>query len=201
MDGSVPGLTGLHVHSGVETVCDKHAPAYVRAGGPRPSAHLIWSTQAKLRRPHHRQLSPVDYVVATYHLSFAVHLPPRPQHPPSFRSPSLSRTATMAAPPTLPPMESTDSFNPDFNNMAGPANGTSHADGPLSSPIEAPAPAAPAAQLHDNRQDAAPDPQVQQKVHDVLHSDIGVNTLLNRLKASIASARVPMSRFLRQESR
>ena len=93
----------------------------------------------------------------------------------------------MAAPPILPPMESSDSFNPDFNNVSGPANGTNHADGPISSPTEA-APA-PAAQLQDHRQDA-PDPQVRQKVHDVLHSDIGVNTLLNRLKASIASARV-----------
>ncbi|KAF2691503.1 GTPase activating protein [Lentithecium fluviatile CBS 122367] len=91
----------------------------------------------------------------------------------------------MAAPPTLPPMESTDSFNPDFNTSSGAANGSSHADGAMASPVEAPA---PPAQAHDPKLDA-PDPQVQQKVHDVLHSDIGINTLLNRLKASIASAR------------
>jgi hypothetical protein len=94
----------------------------------------------------------------------------------------------MAAPPTLPPMES-DGFNPDFNTASAPPNGASHADGPMSSPIEA---SAPAAQSHDHRQDA-PDPQVRQKVHDVLHSDVGINTLLNRLKASIASARVRVS--------
>jgi hypothetical protein len=91
----------------------------------------------------------------------------------------------MAAPPTLPPMES-DGFNPDFNTASAPPNGATHADGPMSSPIEA---SAPAVQPHDPRQDA-PDPQVRQKVHDVLHSDVGINTLLNRLKASIASARV-----------
>lgn len=96
----------------------------------------------------------------------------------------------MAAPPTLPPMESTDSFNPDFNNVPTAANGSTHADGAVASPIDGAAPApAPAVQPHEQKQDA-PDPQVQQKVQDVLHSDIGVNTLLNRLKASIASARV-----------
>jgi hypothetical protein len=92
----------------------------------------------------------------------------------------------MAAPPTLPPMESTDSFNPDFNNASSTANGANQTDDTMSSPIE---PSAPAVQLQDYKQEA-PDPQVQQKVQDVLHSDIGVNTLLNRLKASIASARV-----------
>ncbi|KAF2245074.1 RhoGAP-domain-containing protein [Trematosphaeria pertusa] len=94
----------------------------------------------------------------------------------------------MAA-PTLPPME-TDSFNPDFNNVSGAANGTAHADGAAASPVDAAA-SAPAVQLPDQKHDApdAPDAQTQHKVHDVLHSDIGVNTLLNRLKASIASAR------------
>ncbi|PSN70057.1 Rho GTPase-like protein activator [Corynespora cassiicola Philippines] len=98
----------------------------------------------------------------------------------------------MAAPPTLPPMESTDSFNPDFNNVSGSgaANGNSFTDGAPVSPIEshAPAPPAPAPAQEPPKQDV-PDPQIQQKVHEVLHSDIGVNTLLNRLKASIASAR------------
>ncbi|CAO2657667.1 Nn.00g037930.m01.CDS01 [Neocucurbitaria sp. VM-36] len=84
----------------------------------------------------------------------------------------------MAAPPTIPPMESTDSFNPDFNSTPAPAE-----DGPLVSPVEGTAPASP-------EQRAAPqDAQTQQRVHDVLYSDVGVSTLLNRLKASIASAR------------
>jgi hypothetical protein len=92
----------------------------------------------------------------------------------------------MAAPPTLPPMDSTDSFNPDFNSTSNTANGTRHSDSLMGSPVEA---SAPALQLHNPKQEA-PDAQVQQKVQDVLHSDIGINTLLNRLKASIASARV-----------
>ncbi|KAF2643437.1 Rho GTPase-like protein activator [Massarina eburnea CBS 473.64] len=97
----------------------------------------------------------------------------------------------MAAPPTLPPMESTDSFNPDFGGSgsgSGSVNGnrSSHGDHSVSSPVDQPAPpSAPAVHSDDYKAD----PQIQQKVHDVLHSDIGVNTLLNRLKASIASAR------------
>ena len=87
----------------------------------------------------------------------------------------------MAAPPSLPPMESTESFNPDFGSST-PLASDAHKD--PDTPVS-PVDAAP----HDHKQDA-PDPQVQQKVHHVLHSDIGVNTLLNRLKASIASARV-----------
>ncbi|KAJ4346198.1 Rho GTPase-activating protein [Ascochyta clinopodiicola] len=83
----------------------------------------------------------------------------------------------MAAPPSIPPMTSSDSFNPDFESTVGPND-----DAPVS-PIDAPAPASPKqrAPLHDA--------QTQQRVHDVLHSDVGVVTLLSRLKASIASAR------------
>ncbi|KAF1841439.1 RhoGAP-domain-containing protein [Cucurbitaria berberidis CBS 394.84] len=85
----------------------------------------------------------------------------------------------MAAPPTIPPLESTDSFNPDFNHSAS----TPAEDGAIVSPVEAAAPASP-------EQRAVPqDAQTHQRVHDVLHSDVGVSTLLNRLKASIASAR------------
>lgn len=104
-------------------------------------------------------------------------------------------TATMAAAPTLPPVESTDSFNPDFNtSFSGNSNGHDNADGLVSSPVQTSGPSfaasAPSAvQPHEYK----PDPQIQQKVQDVLHSDIGVNTLLNRLKASIASARVYIS--------
>ncbi|KAH8623926.1 RhoGAP-domain-containing protein [Alternaria alternata] len=85
----------------------------------------------------------------------------------------------MAAPPTIPPMESTDSFNPDLNNASSPTQ-----DGAQHSPIEDATPASP------EQRTAPHDAQTQQRVHDILHSDVGVATLLNRLKASIASARV-----------
>lgn len=77
-------------------------------------------------------------------------------------------------------MASSDSFNPDFSGPAGP-----HEDAAPVSPIDdMAAPSSP-----DQR--ASPqDSQLQQRVHEVLHSDIGVTTLLSRLKASIASARV-----------
>jgi hypothetical protein len=88
----------------------------------------------------------------------------------------------MAAPPAISPMESADSFNPDFNAAPAPSD-----DGPLSSPIE---PAAPAAPVSPEPRRASQDTHTQQRVHDVLHSDVGVSTLLSRLKASIASARV-----------
>lgn len=88
----------------------------------------------------------------------------------------------MAAPPAIPPMEGTDSFNPDFNNtVSAPSDG----GGGLPSPIDAALPASP-----EQPTTSAHDAQTQQRVHDVLHSDVGVSTLLNRLKASIASARV-----------
>ncbi|KAH7381671.1 Rho GTPase-like protein activator [Pyrenochaeta sp. MPI-SDFR-AT-0127] len=84
----------------------------------------------------------------------------------------------MAAPPTIPPVESTDSFNPDFNSASAPTE-----DAAPVSPVAGASPTSP-----DHR--AAPqDAQTQQRVHDVLHSDVGVATLLNRLKASVASAR------------
>lgn len=86
----------------------------------------------------------------------------------------------MAAPPSIPPMASSDSFNPDFNAPAAPNDDAA----PVSPIDDTAAPASP-------EQRAPPqDTQTQQRVHEVLHSDIGVTTLLNRLKASIASARV-----------
>lgn len=100
----------------------------------------------------------------------------------------------MAAPPTLPPMESTDSFNPNFD-VSGTPNGNGHVDGNITSPVDGHP--APRVQSFDLKQEA-PDPQIQQKVQDVLQSDIGVNTLLNRLKASIASARVGLLTFTYQ---
>lgn len=87
----------------------------------------------------------------------------------------------MAAPPTIPPMDNSDSFNPDFNRASTPPKEGAPA---LASPMEDAAPAWP--EQRTGPQDA----QTQQRVHDVLHSDVGVATLLNRLKASIASARV-----------
>ena len=113
----------------------------------------------------------------------------------------------MSAPPTLPPMESTESgFNPDFSSPTT-ANGNGYLDGNATSPVDGSA-AAPAVQpLEQSKQQDAQDPKAQEAVNKVLYSDvrcaleliarrcltfgqIGVNTLLNRLKASIASARV-----------
>ncbi|KAH3986713.1 hypothetical protein HBH98_025830 [Parastagonospora nodorum] len=90
----------------------------------------------------------------------------------------------MAAPPAIPPMESADSFNPDFTAVSAPND-----EGALSSPVEAPAPAPAPAPASPEQRTASQDTQTQHRVHDVLHSDAGVSTLLNRLKASIASAR------------
>ncbi|KAA8614926.1 Rho GTPase activator Rgd1 [Pyrenophora tritici-repentis] len=86
----------------------------------------------------------------------------------------------MAAPPMMPPMESSESFNPEFNMAGTPPKEGAPA---LASPMEDAAPAWP------EQRTGPPDAQTQQRVHDVLYSDIGVATLLNRLKASIASAR------------
>lgn len=98
----------------------------------------------------------------------------------------------MAAPPSFPPMENSDNFNPDFNTGPAPSLtlGPTSApveDGALSSPVDGPAP------VSSEHQVAPADAQIQQRVQDVLHSDSGVSTLLNRLKASIASARVSTS--------
>ncbi|KAL6712586.1 Rho GTPase-activating protein [Coniothyrium glycines] len=84
----------------------------------------------------------------------------------------------MAAPPALPPTESNDSFQPNPDSVSSPV-----ADGPSSSPLRDVAPTTP------DQPTAPQDAQTQQRVHDILHSDVGVSTLLNRLKASIASAR------------
>jgi hypothetical protein len=90
-------------------------------------------------------------------------------------------------PPTLPPVESSDSgFNPNFD--APTPNGNGHVDVAPTSPTQA-GPPAPAVQPLEKQPDA-PNPAIQEQVQKVLYSDIGVNTLLNRLKASIASARV-----------
>ncbi|KAJ8110710.1 hypothetical protein OPT61_g6514 [Boeremia exigua] len=85
----------------------------------------------------------------------------------------------MATPPSIPPMASGDSFNPDFNVPAVPDDDAA----PVSPIDDAVAPASPEPRAPPQ------DTQTQQRVHEVLHSDIGVTTLLNRLKASIASAR------------
>jgi len=92
-------------------------------------------------------------------------------------------------------MESTDSFNPSFDNTASaPAPAPAQDGGGLPSPIDAaaPAPSSPE-QQPTTTTTSAHDAQTQHRVHEVLHSDVGVSTLLNRLKASIASARVGAS--------
>jgi hypothetical protein len=89
-------------------------------------------------------------------------------------------------------MVSTDSFNPDFNNVSGDTSASANGNGPIDGPVQssptehAMQTSAPATQPHEYKQD----PDVSRRVQEVLHSDIGINTLLNRLKASIASARV-----------
>lgn len=85
----------------------------------------------------------------------------------------------MAGLPSLPPMASSESFNPDLQSPI-----RLEEDGTRISPID-PAPLA-SSEPHDASQDT----QTQQRVQEALHSDIGVGTLLSRLKASIASARV-----------
>lgn len=168
------------------------------AGRSRPCAKA--SLVLRVRPIHHRH-SLILLTTRTHTHTHTHTLPPRALSPAPEPSPAYplqhrasSSPAALMAAPTLPPME-TDSFNPDFNNVSGAANGTAHADGAAASPVDAAA-SAPAVQLPDQKHDApdAPDAQTQHKVHDVLHSDIGVNTLLNRLKASIASARVCPSR-------
>ena len=85
----------------------------------------------------------------------------------------------MNALPTIPPMENTDGFNPDFSGASDPQKDGAHA-----SPTDEAAPTSP-----EQRSAPPQDAQTQQRVHDILHSDVGVATLLNRLKASIASTR------------
>lgn len=85
----------------------------------------------------------------------------------------------MAAPNAMPPMEGTEGLHADPNSVSSPTH-----DGALGSPMDEATPTSP-------EQGSAPhNAQTQQRVQDILHSDVGVSTLLNRLKASIASARV-----------
>lgn len=103
----------------------------------------------------------------------------RPQQRDDVELASIHKSPAMAAPPAIPSIGSTESFNPDFNHAPAPID-----DGALHSPVDHAAPISP------EQRGPPEDAQTQQRVHDVLHSDVGVATLLNRLKASIASARV-----------
>ncbi|KAI4713325.1 hypothetical protein J4E89_002305 [Alternaria sp. Ai002NY15] len=84
----------------------------------------------------------------------------------------------MATPNAIPPMEGTDSVHADPNSVSSPTH-----DGAPASPMDEATPTSP------DQGSAPPNAQTQQRVQDMLHSDVGVSTLLNRLKASIASAR------------
>ncbi|EOA81254.1 uncharacterized protein SETTUDRAFT_122821 [Exserohilum turcica Et28A] len=76
-------------------------------------------------------------------------------------------------------MDSSDGFNPEFTSISDPSrDGTAAA-----SPRDETAPTSP------EQRTAPHDAQTQQRVSEILHSDVGVSTLLNRLKASIASVR------------
>ena len=93
----------------------------------------------------------------------------------------------MAEPPVLPPVEGTDGgFSPNFDAPQGNGNGNggSPDDGDAAASVDTPS-QQPAERPHEAR-----DPKTHEQVQRVLYSDIGVTTLLNRLKASIASARV-----------
>lgn len=78
--------------------------------------------------------------------------------------------------------------------MAGAlsSNGGAHVDGEPQSPLEANTPATPVQAPNQAPAGAPPalNPAVAKAVDDVVYSDIGVNTLLVRLKQSIASAKV-----------
>jgi len=93
--------------------------------------------------------------------------------------PATTAASAMAAPNAIPPMEGTDSVHADPNSVSSPTH-----DGALASPMDEATPTSP------DQGSAPPNAQTQQRVQDMLHSDVGVSTLLNRLKASIASARV-----------
>ncbi|CBX95022.1 similar to Rho GTPase activator (Rgd1) [Plenodomus lingam JN3] len=92
----------------------------------------------------------------------------------------------MTTPPSIPPIDSSDGFNPDLNSAAAATE-----EGTSGLPGDGPAVSSP------HQQTTPPDVHTQQRVHDVLHSDVGVATLLSRLKASIASAR-DFSNFLKR---
>lgn len=85
----------------------------------------------------------------------------------------------MNAPPTIAPVDMTEPFDPDFNSASDPAK-----DSALASPTHEAAPTT--SEQRSTPQDA----HNQQRVNEILHSDVGIATLLNRLKASISSARV-----------
>lgn len=92
----------------------------------------------------------------------------------------------MAQHPTILPVDSSDSLGPELHSAPAPTD-----DVAPTLPAHGPTPSSP------DQRAAPPDPQIQQRVHDVLHSDVGVITLLSRLKASIASAR-DFSSFLKR---
>ncbi|KAF2751955.1 RhoGAP-domain-containing protein [Sporormia fimetaria CBS 119925] len=96
-------------------------------------------------------------------------------------------------PPVLPPVDGTDTgFNPNFDSPSSNGNALAEGLGSASAePMQSTCTQPPEALQN------GPDPKVQEEVQRVLYSDIGVGTLLNRLKASIASAR-DFSTFLKR---
>jgi len=89
--------------------------------------------------------------------------------------------------------------DPEHSVSGGIASNGAHADVEPASPVEvhAPPPGPPPIQVPVQAPVQAPapaqptlNPAVAKVVDDVVYSDIGVNTLLARLKQSIASARV-----------
>ena len=85
--------------------------------------------------------------------------------------------------------------DPEHSVSGGIASNGAHADVEPASPVEvhAPPPGPPPIQVPVQAPAPAQptlNPAVAKAVDDVVYSDIGVNTLLARLKQSIASARV-----------
>lgn len=83
--------------------------------------------------------------------------------------------------------------DPEHSMSGALASNGAHVDGEPTSPVEAVAPPAPV-QPPAPAQPAV-NPAVARAVDDVMYSDIGVNTLLARLKQSIASAKVRKSEY------
>lgn len=81
--------------------------------------------------------------------------------------------------------------DPEHSMIGALASNGAHVDEEPTSPVDAvPPPAAPVQPPSPAPAQPAVNPAVAKAVDDVIYSDIGVNTLLTRLKQSLASAKV-----------
>lgn len=169
-------------------------PSYIMGGGPCP---LVRRAQGQPQpQPHYdtRRLRLQCIRIHKRGLAFLLHIAlvsllhrsplrvgprTRPRLLPAAYSPLVAAMA--GNPPTLPPVGTETDFNPNFDTPTPSANGHDAA-----TPVDSPVPEPKTSGLLQEAQDS----KVREQVQHVLYSDIGVTTLLNRLKASIASARV-----------